>query len=278
MTIDWQQVPDGWRLRYHGCSDETLEFTFNREATRLDVSCTLPDTADDIAAVVVGPVMAAAFSLRGVPVLHASAVVVGGKAILIAGPAGAGKSTLTAALVGKGMPLLAEDLAVLTVSNSATTVQPGYPRLRLCADATAVAGQIAANLPLVFRAFSKEDKRWIHAADLAGGFCKTAAPLGAIYLLGPRSHGHSKPMVIIPLPAHRASLALVGNLYGHRWLRTPKPKALEWCAQIAERTPVRIVNAPCGLGRVADSADSIIGDAKDLGTTSKSIDEVNLKY
>ena len=271
MTLDWRQVEEGWRLRYQDRTDEALEFTFDREATRLDIRCTLPDLISDIVAVLIGPVLAAALHLRGVPVLHASAVVVGGKAILVAGPAGAGKSTLTAGLVARGAPLLAEDLAALTFGEEDISVQAGYPRLRLCPDATLVAGRAASELPRVFSASVPDDKRWLDAADLAGGFCATPVPLGAIYLLVPRSRDQAAAE-IVPLPSHRAGLALLGHLYGARWLRIPQPQALKWCAQIAGRTPVRIVHAPPGLEWISETAAAIIADARCLADAAELIE------
>ena len=262
-TVDWQQVEQGWLLRYHTHTDEVLEFAYNPDASRLEIRCTMPEMTDDITALFLGAGLASALHLRGIPILHAAAVVVEGRAILVAGMSGAGKSTLTAALVARGVPLLAEDLAVLTSGEEDLSVQAGYPRLRLCPDAASVVGRAASDLPRVFNAFVPDDKRWVHAADLPGGFRATPALLGGIYLLGPRSDERSAAE-IVPLSLHRAGLALLGHLYGARWLRIPQTQALKWCAQIAGRTPVRIVHAPPGLERINETADAVIADARCL--------------
>jgi hypothetical protein len=261
LTLDWRQVEHGWRLRYHDRSDEALEFVFDSKARQLDIRCTLPDLTDDIVAVLIGPALAAALHLRGIPVLHASAVVVDGRAVLVAGMAGAGKSTLTAALLARSMPLLSEDVAALTFENGGILVQPGCPRLRLCPDAAPVVGRTTEELPRVFGPRVLDDKRWLEPATLPGGFHARPTPLGGIYLLAPR-HPETKAFAIEPLPPQRAGLALLDHLYGTRWLRIPKAKALEWCGQIAGRTPVRLLHAPPGLNRVRESADAIIADAR----------------
>jgi hypothetical protein len=261
LTIDWRQVGDGWRLRFQDSKQESLEFTFDRKATQLDIRSTLPDLTGDIAAVLIGPALAAALHLRGIPMLHASAVAVDGKAILVAGPAGAGKSTLTAALVARGAALLAEDLAVLTFEGKDLFVQAGSPCLRLCPDATLVAGRAAADLPRVFSVSVPDDKRWVHAADLLGGFRATPAPLAGIYLLAPRNHDRSV-LKIIPLPPHRAGLALLAHFYGARWLHIPELQALEWCTQISSRASAQIVHAPPGLELVGETAAAIIAHAR----------------
>jgi hypothetical protein len=269
--IDWRQVEQGWLLRYHTRTGEVLEFAYNPEASRLEIRCSMPEMIDDITALLVGAGLATALHLRGVPVLHAAAVVVDGEAILMAGAAGAGKSTLTAALVARGMPLLAEDLAVLTFGENAIAVQAGYPRLRLYPDATLVAGKVAPDLPRVFSGFVSDDKRWLDAEALPGGFRATPASLGGIYLLAPR-RPDGRTVTIEPLPPHRAGLELLPHLYGARWLQIPKAKALEWCARIAGQTAVRWVHAPPGLDRISETADAVIADPRRLAAIADPIE------
>ena len=67
----------------------------------------------DIASLLLGPVLGALARRRGLVPLHAGAVAVGGRAILFAGPSGAGKSTLLAAFAASGASLLADDQAIL---------------------------------------------------------------------------------------------------------------------------------------------------------------------
>ena len=273
IAIEWRESLQHWMLRYHTRENHVLEFRLNKQATCIEIYCTCPQAKDDIAAVVLGPALGTALYLRGLPVLHAAAVVVDGRAVLLAGTAGAGKSTLTAALVAKGVPLLAEDLAVLTFGENAIIVQAGYPRLRLYPDATVIIGRGAQNLPRVFpaRAWVPDDKRWLDANDLAGGFRATPAPLEAVYLLAQR-RSDRQALTIESLPPHRAGLALLDHLYGARWLRIPTTKALEWCAGIAGSTRVRLVQAPPGLDRVGESADAIIADARRLAAAAEPIE------
>lgn len=66
--------------------------------------------------------------------LHASTIVSNGRAWLIGGAAGAGKSTLTAELVGAGALLLADDLTVVTAGDAASNgwvAFRGRPTMRL---------------------------------------------------------------------------------------------------------------------------------------------------
>ncbi len=69
--------------------------------------------ASDIGIFVTGTVFGILLHQRRQTVLHASAVKVGGKAILFCGSSGAGKSTMAAALGNAGYPLLNDDISVI---------------------------------------------------------------------------------------------------------------------------------------------------------------------
>ncbi|MBI2615767.1 MAG: hypothetical protein HYW52_08850 [Gemmatimonadetes bacterium] len=70
------------------------------------------------------------FSLiaRGVEPLHGSAVAVDGRVIAFLGDCGLGKSSLTAALLQAGCPLVTDDLLVLSRRGAGYTVEPGAVR------------------------------------------------------------------------------------------------------------------------------------------------------
>jgi hypothetical protein len=75
-------------------------------------------------------VAAITLAMRGMLPLHASSVVLGEKAWLIAGNSGAGKSTLTAELLQAGAELLADDLTPITLAPHALAWR-GRPAMRL---------------------------------------------------------------------------------------------------------------------------------------------------
>ena len=78
-----------------------------------------------------GQALPLAATLRGYEVLHASGVVLGGRAALFAGPPGAGKSSLAAALLHRGAALLSDDTVALELHAGELIAHPGAALLQL---------------------------------------------------------------------------------------------------------------------------------------------------
>ena len=77
---------------------------------------------------------------RGNTVLHASAFVHDGGAVALLGPAGAGKSTLTASFGTDGAAIIADDAVVLRQRGDVLVTLPAYPGLRVWPDALTAMG------------------------------------------------------------------------------------------------------------------------------------------
>lgn len=90
-------------------------------------------THDDLAAYALGPVLGVALHLQGAVLLHAAAVVMRGKAIVIAGEARSGKSTTAAILHRLGYEVLADDLTEIADARPFAAI-PSLPAIRLWPD------------------------------------------------------------------------------------------------------------------------------------------------
>lgn len=91
-----------------------------------------------------GSVYAAVASLNGLLPIHASAVVHEGSLFAFTGPAGAGKSTLIAALSQHGLPMFCDDTLILDLSDPNRIVGlPGHKRLKLTPEAINLTGATA---------------------------------------------------------------------------------------------------------------------------------------
>ncbi|HTD07839.1 MAG TPA: hypothetical protein VK680_03015 [Solirubrobacteraceae bacterium] len=137
-----------------------------------------PDHANgDWASILPAQALPLAATIRGLEILHASGVVLGGRAVLLAGPLGAGKSSLAAALVGAGGRLLSDDAVALQMSDGALVAHAGSVVLhlraaeneRLSADARAALGRPERSFP--------GKQRYVSAG------APDPAPLAALFLL-----------------------------------------------------------------------------------------------
>jgi hypothetical protein len=188
-----------------------------------------------------GPVLAALLQQRGNLVLHASAVEVAGAAVGFLGARGAGKSTMAAALLGRGYPLLADDILAVSLQSGFPQVLPGFPQLKLWPDAIAALGGDPALLPPVCEG---EDKR---TQAIGGSFRAGPVPLARLYML---STGNVT--AIEPLSSGDAFLELVSHSYGITWLHgVSGPAQFAARAELVRRVPMRRLRRPPGLDQLA---------------------------
>jgi hypothetical protein len=114
-------------------------------------------------------------ALPGVYLLHAVVVARDGRAWVVSGPAGSGKTSLARALVARGFRLMSDDLAPLTAADG--RVHPFPRRIGLTQDA--VAGLDAGDLLRV------GDKAFIDPSRLGAVPVAEPLPLGGVVIMNP---------------------------------------------------------------------------------------------
>jgi hypothetical protein len=126
-----------------------------------------------------GPVMALLLHLRGMLVLHASAINVAGRSVIFLGARGAGKSTTAAALVAAGHQLLVDDVVAIDLSISGDPrIVPGFPTVKLTEVVAAkIVLDAAVSIPPPIPDFPKRQRR------LAALSLHSYVPLSCIYVL-----------------------------------------------------------------------------------------------
>jgi hypothetical protein len=150
-----------------------------------------------------------AATLQGLEVLHASGVVQQDRAALFAGPQGAGKSSLAAALLHRGATLLSDDTVALELRGDALIAHPGAALLQLRAaehDRLSAGERAVLGTPDTFL-----DKQRYSPSTTA-----SAAPFGELFLL--ERSTHAPPLERIEKVDPFALLASTFNLS----VRTPE--------------------------------------------------------
>jgi hypothetical protein len=195
-----------------------------------------------------GPVMALLLHLRGMLVLHASAIAIGERSAIFLGDKLAGKSTTAAALVAAGHRLLADDVVAIDFGRpGGPQVVPGFPQLKLDRrDGHSVIGDSAEAFPLVLPEFEKRQHR------LTEDFSHVAVPPTHIYVLARGSVAMASA-----LPVAEALKALMRFSYVTRFRANllsghSAASHLRQCAAVAGVVRASRLEVPAGLDRLSE--------------------------
>lgn len=201
-----------------------------------------------------GPVMGVLLHLRGMMVLHASAVAVSGQGAAFLGNKGIGKSTLAAALIAAGHRLLADDLlAVRFRGLGKPLVVPGFPQLKLgSAAADAIVGGPA--LPALFPGSEKRQLRLTNQFSHAQ-LCPTR-----MYVLEQGLTARTTPMSPQEAFGALVSFTYVGRFgrdaLGERGTR----EHFRQCASLARTVPFSRLAVPHGLANRLSDVVKLVED------------------
>lgn len=220
-----------------------------RRETRLRITADTitVDTADDDFArqCVVGPGLGVLLHRRGRFVLHGSAVRVGGRAVVLVGHKGAGKSTTAAALVARGHGLLTDDLVALADVDGRPHVLPGPTQMKLWTASAEALGLADAVAPFM----TGLDKGVWHGARPAEG----AAPLACVGVLD-----WDDALTLAPLDGTKAFGDVFAHAYAPRFLGAATAAGLMGaCSALVRSVPVLRVARPRDLGAVDALAAAI---------------------
>ena len=188
--------------------------------------------AEDVRRYLFGTVMGALCHQRGPAPLHAAAVLVGGRAVGLAGVSGSGKSTLAAQLQSRGRTVVADDLCAVDLrAGCEPWALPGLPRIKLWPESPALPG--ATNEPAAART-GRDHKITL---PVTGAAAMRASPLWRLYILRPEDAGAVRIRRLSGPDAVAATLAQV-----YRWpiavAMGRAPARFAQCVAIARRCEI----------------------------------------
>ncbi len=221
---------------------------FRVTAARVQVEAEPTARASTIRHLLLDQVLPLALAAEGHLVLHASAVCrVEAGVMALAGAAGAGKSTMAAALRREGWSVMADDGVLVQEAGGLVQAVPAYAGLRVWPDAVEAAGLSAHAVTEVAEYSAK-----LRLSDPASGHCGPA-PLRSVYVLEDGTECRFERMT-----PRDAAMALVRHAYrADLDDRDAIAAQLHACVRLAERVPVWRAVVPRELARLACSARAL---------------------
>jgi len=218
-----------------------------REAEVIFALETEPD-APEITAAIFGNVLACICWRRGQLATHGSAVAIGGRAVLLLGPAAKGKSLLAGALARRGHCVLADEVAAVADG----LCFPAGSLLSLADDALIAAGIDPAGLP-GYDNFPIPKRLWIAGP----GPEPRPYPIAAVLRLAKAEP--DAPNRPERLEGEAAIEAVLGQVYRRDMLRVlaSEAKARRTAAALAATAPVYRFPVAHSLDRVEEATDRI---------------------
>jgi hypothetical protein len=244
-----------------GYSDGT-RFVVDGGATRLWGVAGDGQTMQDLSTYLLGPIMGFILRRRGITALHASAFCMEGRAIALAGAAGAGKSTTVAALAQRGLAVLCEDIAALEETDGEFAVESGYPRVCLWPESVELLMGRVDSLP---RITPNWEKCYLQLGGAKDGLEAQKQPLGAVYILAPRETENAPR--VEEVGSREVLLELVQNTYMN-WLldREQRAQEFELLSRLVSQIPVRRIVPHTDPSRIGALCELIVADATRLLT------------
>jgi len=247
--------PEGRALRpgYLLCYAEGTRFLVSGSGCDVDAWWDEPLTDVDAADYLLGGVVAFIARLRGSVPIHASAVVIDDQAVLFAGAAGAGKSSIASAFAVLGYPVLSDDVVVIDASGGRLVAYPSRARLSLWSDSAASLFS-TKSLPAHSEVYAK---RRLDLFEHGYRFHERPVSVGTVCILTDRCASTSG-LTIRTLRAQAALMNLVSHTYGNYLLdASMRSREFDVLGRLAEAVCVNELSLSAGL-------DGLVSDCRSL--------------
>lgn len=239
---------------------EVVDFVLHPSGDRIDGHVLDPEYGHAVEIYLLGLVLAYWLEKRGRLALHGSGVVVDGSAVAFLGDKGSGKTSLAAAFLGDGCPLLTDDLLAVDVDGPRPLTAPGYPQLRMWPDlARHFVGEMSG-LPAVEPGGEKRRVSLVDHWDAP--FADAPARLDRIYLPERREPSGSGDVRIEDVRPAEGLLGLVRESFLVAILQATglQGARLHRLGRLARAVPVRRLVYPSGLDRLPEVMAAVRAD------------------
>lgn len=203
---------------------------------------------DQLTPFVFGYCIAMLFWQRNQLAIHCSAVECDGKALIIAGDSGSGKSTFTTKLLENGFRLMTDDVAIVDISSEGDImVYPAFPQQKLCRDAV---HRNHLNTEDLLYIDEDRDKFAVPRRDC---FCEKPCKLSAMLCLSVQSE--NSDVILTELNGHQKLISFLENNFLFPMFRNSGgfcTEDMQKCLQTVQTLPLYRMMRPFGI----DSTDT----------------------
>jgi len=254
---DWFRhvhLPDGSDYLRWSRLFEFLILPDGRRIACRELECASPQSFQTY---LIGQVLSFALVKRGIEPLHSTTVVIDGKAVAFLGDSGYGKSSLGAAFLQAGYPLLTDDLLNLKQEEDQFVAYPGPPRIKLFPNiARSLLGERVNGTPMN----SKTSKMVIPLDRNGKIYRQEPLPLRAIYVLTPPPRSSRIPRISIrSLSPRRAFIEMLKGTFNTIVVEPARlERQFDLATRLAARVPVRSLSYPRDLRRISQVRESIL--------------------
>lgn len=205
-----------------------------------------------------GQVLSFALLKRGIEPLHSTASVIDQGAVGFVGDCGYGKSSLGAAFLQAGYPLLTDDLLVIKEEGHGILAYPGPPRIKLLPEIATLLGDRVTGAPL-----NPQTSKLVIPLEPYQA-AQAAVPLKTIYVLRPPAPGPQRTRVTIrTLSQRRACLELIASTFNPMVVEPARLKRqFDLAVRLARRIPVKSLTFPRSLATLPAVRRAILADVR----------------
>jgi hypothetical protein len=214
-ALDAGCLPDG--SNYAGLRD-VGEFLISKDGRSITCYRFPQASPESFHVYLLGQALSFALVKNGIEPLHATVVVIDGKAVAFLGDCGFGKSTLAAEFLRAGHRLLTDDLLVLRATGRRMLAYPGPPRIKLFPElARRFLADEATGVPM------NPDTRKLVIPLNQDRACGTGVPLAAVYALAsPDKMAAERNIRITALSPREAFLRILASAFNILILHAPR--------------------------------------------------------